>query len=253
MAQYKRFAEVYDLLMDDVPYDQWFENTVAVFKKYEVKTDSILELACGTGNMTNRFAGKGYRIVGTDISDDMLMIAQDKAYDKNLKVDYLYQDMTQINYKRKVDCVVSYCDGLNYIRSNDDLELVLEGVERILSEQGYFIFDISSHYKLSQVIGNNKFMESHEDVVYIWDNYYNEETECLDMELDIFMRCDEFEEEDMFERVHETHKQRAYKREGLKSVIEKKGFEVLEILDTNSLDEVVEITERELYICRKRR
>lgn len=252
MAQYKRFAEVYDLLMDDVPYDQWFENTVTVFDKYNVKTDSILELACGTGNMTNRFAGNGYRIVGTDISDDMLMIAQDKAYEKNLKVDYLYQDMTKINYKTKVDCVVSYCDGLNYIRSYDDLELVFEGVEGILKEQGYFIFDISSHYKLSKVIGNNKFMESHEDVVYIWDNYYDDQTEYLDMDLDIFIRCDEFDEEDIFERVHETHKQRAYKRDELISAIGKKGYEVLDVLDTNSMEKAIETTERELYICRKR-
>jgi len=238
--------------MADVNYEDWYKHTLAVFNKYDIKPKSILELACGTGNMTNRFARNGYKIVGTDISNDMLMIAQDKAYDSNLKVEYLFQDMTQITYKKKVDLILSYCDGLNYIDGYGELEKVFAGAEKLLESQGYFIFDISSYYKLSTVIGDNKFMESHDDVVYIWENFFDAQTGKLNMELDIFMRCDEFDEEDIFERVHESHLQRAYKRDELKAFIENNGFQVLDIINTDTMEAVDNHTERELYICRKR-
>jgi len=254
MAQYGRFAEVYDSLMDDVPYDNWVENIIQIFSEYDFKPKDILELACGTGNMTNRFAKKGYKIVGTDISEDMLMIAQDKAHGNNLKVNYLYQDMTNINYPRKVDCVLSFCDGLNYITSDEDMAKVLKGVYNLLLDEGFFIFDISSYYKLSEILGNNRFMESRADVLYFWENYFDKANGLLDMELNIFMKCDDFEDdEELYERVHEEHKQRAHKMEELKALIEENGFDVLRVCDADGLSELNEKTEREYYICRKRR
>lgn len=75
---YKGFSGVYDTLMAHAPYDQWvewIENTLSAYGKDAVR---ILDLACGTGEMSVRLAEKGYDVTGVDISEDMLAQAQQK-------------------------------------------------------------------------------------------------------------------------------------------------------------------------------
>ncbi len=272
MSAYSGFAYAYDFLMKDVDYDRWADNIDKIYKELKLKPKSLLELGCGTGNITTRLYRKGYNMIGSDLSEDMLMIAQEKAYESNLMINFIIQDMREINYRKKVESVISICDGLNYITSDEDLIKVFKSVSNVLENQGTFIFDISSHYKLKNILGNNTFAESHEGASYIWENYFNEEENILDFDLTVFIKSnielndeyddqyddeydDEYDEEEeevlLYERYFEQHRQKAHKIEELKNLM-KDYFEVLDIRDGESFDAISETSQRALFICKKK-
>ena len=58
MNAYTSFAQVYDLFMDNIPYDDWCNYLEELLKKYGVNKGLILELGCGTGSVTRRMAAK---------------------------------------------------------------------------------------------------------------------------------------------------------------------------------------------------
>jgi len=111
---YERFAYLYDELMKDVPYDNWVNLTEAYKQKFQVEGTRLLDLACGTGELSVRFAQKGYEVTGADLSDDMLSVAQRKAQTRSLPIQFFQQDMTELDDLGEFDIIGIYCDSLNY-------------------------------------------------------------------------------------------------------------------------------------------
>ncbi|MCD7957816.1 MAG: class I SAM-dependent methyltransferase [Lachnospiraceae bacterium] len=82
MASYESFARVYDLFMSDTPYDEWCEYLHHLLLQCGVAEGLVLELGCGTGQMTARLSRLGYDMIGVDNSVDMLEIAREKQLDQ---------------------------------------------------------------------------------------------------------------------------------------------------------------------------
>ncbi|SHK13217.1 class I SAM-dependent DNA methyltransferase [Paramaledivibacter caminithermalis] len=246
MEAYTGFAEVYDFLMKDVDYIGWVDYIEEIFGMEGVKPQSILELACGTGNITNKLAKRGYDVVGVDISSDMLTFAKNKAHDTGVFVKYLNQDMRELDYNKKVDTVLCLCDGFNYILEKDDLLSIFKKIYSLLKEKGLFVFDISSYYKLSEILGNNVYAESFEDISYIWENYFDEETSICQLDLTIFKRKDK-----LFERYKEIHYQRAYKIEEIFHILKNAGFNNICGYKAFTFEEFEFDHERVNFVCKK--
>lgn len=254
MSAYSGFAHAYDFLMKDVDYKKWAINIDKIYKNLGFKPSSVLELGCGTGNITVELFKAGYNIIGSDISEDMLMIAQEKAYESNHMINFILQDMREINYRKKVSSVISICDGINYITDENDLKKVFASVWNVLENDGIFIFDISSYYKLKNVLGCNTFAESYEEASYIWENYFDEEKGILDFDLTVFIREDEedFDEDyPLYIRHFEQHKQKAHKLEDLKASFEE-YFELISVYDGETFSELMDDSQRMLFVCKKK-
>ena len=78
---YNSFASVYDELTFNVDYKKRAEYVQAILGRYGINDGLLLDLACGTGSMAVEFSKMGYEVIATDASADMLMEAQNKAYD----------------------------------------------------------------------------------------------------------------------------------------------------------------------------
>ena len=152
MQAYTGFAQVYDLFMDNIPYDEWTDYLVSMMKKYGTSEGLVLELGCGTGKVTRRLANQGYDMIGIDNSYDMLSVAiekEDELRDEegNLprnSILYLHQDMREFELYGTVAAVVSICDSMNYITEDEDLVEVFRLVNQYLDTNGLFIFDLST-------------------------------------------------------------------------------------------------------------
>ena len=216
---YKDMALVYDELMDDVDYEGWFNYIEEIFNRFGKKPNSILEMACGTGNLSYYLAREGYDLTCFDISNDMLSIAYNKlAAFKNVTL--LKQDMTNFNIYKKFDCVLSVCDSINYIIDRKDLLNTFTRVKEHLKEDGIFIFDINSYYKLKHVIGNNIFVEDRGDIFYTWTNNFCEEERIGEFYLTFFVK----EKNGYYKRFDEEHIQKAYTVEEIIAFLKKAGF-----------------------------
>jgi len=245
-SMYQGFASVYDYLMTDTPYDSWYELLLKLIKDYQVKGKDVLDLACGTGQMTHRLSKSGFKAMGVDLSSQMLEQAQTKAFEQALKCRFINQDIRHLELFQQYDFIVSYCDGMNYMIEDEDLKGFLDSIHTYLKDEGYFFIEISSYYKLSQVLKQNTFTEVNPDVAYIWDNNFDSTTHILDFDLTLFV-----DKNGLYERFDESHKQRAFKQEDLKDLFRASGLDLMELLDSDTGEQVKETSERWLLVGRK--
>lgn len=246
MDKYSSLAYAYDQIMDHVPYDAWVTDLQGILAKHNERPVKILDCACGTGAMTNRLAQKGFVMTGIDLSEDMLVRAQENAMENGLKVRYLRMDIREIALKESFDAVISYFDGLNYLVDQADLEEFFTGVSRVLKPGGLLIFDISTASKMENTLGRNTFAESHEDLAYIWENFYDAETRTLQFDMTMFLE----QQSGLFERHYESHQLKAHQPEEIRQALPEE-LELLDAVDGDTLDEIRGDSERILFVVRK--
>lgn len=245
MEAYAHLSKMYDYLMDDIDYDQWVDYLDKFIKKHYSNAERILELACGTGNITMRLAERGYRVDAVDISDEMLTIAQGKVANKMGKVRFIQSDMLELDLNERYDVVLCLCDGINYITEMKNVDILFAKVADVLKESGVFIFDISSEHKLSDHLGNHTFAENYDDFSYIWENYYDYEQRLLEFDFTIFQK-----EGDLFRKYQEYHIQRAHQVGELSESLAEKGFENLGIYHEMTLRKYVDDSERIHFVTK---
>ena len=248
MDKYSGLAYVYDQIMDHVPYDKWVHDLKDIFKEYDHNPVRVLDCACGTGAMSNRLASMGYVVTGIDLSEDMLVRAQENAMEDELRVRYLLMDMTKIVMKEKFDAVLSYFDGVNYLLEKSDLSDFFTGIERVLNPGGIFVFDISTAFKMEDTLGKNTFAESHEDLAFIWENFYDQASRTLQFDMTMFLE----EENGLFERHYESHHLKAHSVEEIKAAMPE-GLEFLKVIDGDDMGEIKDNSERVLFIIKKKK
>ncbi|MCH5279107.1 MAG: class I SAM-dependent methyltransferase [Christensenellaceae bacterium] len=229
MAQYARFAALYDMFMDDVDYDGWAKYIAELIGR---PCCTVLECGCGTGEITVRLKKLGFDITGSDISRDMLEVASEKARRNGLRIPFVRMDMRNIALHRQVDCIVAPCDCVNYLTSIRACEEFFQSAYSVIKPGGLLLFDVSSRYKLKNILGMNTFSDSREDAAYIWRNNYDSERKLIEMELEFFVRAGEsIDGTPLFERFTETHIQRAHSEQELHSRLEGAGFKVKNVFD----------------------
>ena len=247
MDAYTSFAQVYDLFMDNVPYEEWAAYVRGILTEYGIGSGLVLDLGCGTGSLTECLARAGYDMIGVDSSEDMLEIAMDKRGRSGLDILYLCQDMREFELYGTVRAVVSICDSMNYILDYADLVQVFRLVNNYLDPGGIFIFDLNTEYKYEALMGSRTFAEDREDGSFIWYNEYSPEDHINEYDLTLFVR-----EGKLFRRFQETHYQRAYSPAEVRRAAAEAGMEFEACWDAFSRDPVKPDSERMYMVFREK-
>ncbi len=243
---YESFAQVYDTFMDEVPYDEWAECLTGELRKHGIEDGLVLDLGCGTGQITKRLALAGYDMIGVDLSADMLQIAQERKGD--LDILYLLQDAREFELYGTVRAVISTCDSLNYITDREDLLKVFRLVNNYLDPGGLFVFDMNSVHYYRDICADNTFAESRDECSFIWENSYDPQDRINEYDLTLFVRT----QEGLYERTAETHCERAWSVEEIHELIEEAGLVFEGISEAYSCEEPDENTERILFFAREK-
>ncbi|MDY5987855.1 MAG: class I SAM-dependent methyltransferase [Lachnoclostridium sp.] len=247
MEAYTGFAEVYDIFMDNVPYEEWADYIEDILKEYGIEDGLVLDLGCGTGSMTQELAGRGYDMIGVDYSGEMLEIAMEKKEKSGADILYLLQDMREFELYGTVRAVVSACDSVNYITEEEELVQVFRLVNNYLDPKGIFLFDFNTEYKYREVLGESTIAEDREECSFIWDNYYDEEDQINEYELTLFIR----EKEGLYRKYQEQHFQKAYTLDTMKRLIEESGLVFETAYDAYTRNAPGEDSERICVIARE--
>lgn len=241
--QYGEFAYIYDRLMHgDIDYDRWCDYIENMFLSHGCEPQTICELACGTGSMTERLIKRGYDVTGVDVSSDMLAAAADKLGNTEL----MCIDMTRFVPRKRYDAFLCMIDGINYVTVPAALLRMFKNVRAALSDGGVFMFDISSEYKLRDVIGINTFIRSEYDVFYAWQNEYYEKYNICDMLLNFFV----MDKNGKYSRFEERHTQRGWTEEQIRTLLKKAGFSEVYAYDELSFEPPKEDSERIVFVCK---
>ena len=244
MEAYGKFAQVYDLFMDNIDYESWAAYVEKHLKARGIEDGLVLELGCGTGTMTGLLAQKGYDMIGVDNSPQMLQEAMEKKGKQDIL--YLLQDMREFELYGTVRAVVSICDSMNYIMEHQDLVQVFRLVNNYLDPGGVFVFDLNTEYKYRELLADNTFAEAREESSFIWDNFYDEETRINEYDLTLFIR-----EGELYRKYEETHFQKAYSLEEVRQAAEEAGMEFVAAYDACTRNPVREDSERIYIIMRE--
>jgi SAM-dependent methyltransferase len=261
MQPYTGFAAVYDMFMDNVPYEEWAVYVKKILTKYGIEQGLVLELGCGTGSMARQLAAGGYDMIGIDNSEEMLQIARDKSGKGNEKILYLCQDMREFELFGTVAAVVSVCDSMNYILSEEDLLQVFKLVNNYLDPNGLFIFDLDTQYAYEEVLGDTTIAENRSEGSFIWENTYYEDEQMNEINLSLFIPEQAEAEGDserasrakLFRRYEETHYRRAYYLKTVKQLIEEAGMEWIAVYEALTEKKPKKDSERVYIIAREKR
>ncbi len=246
MEAYTGFAEVYDLFMDNVPYEDWSRYLVKRLREYGIKDGIILDLGCGTGKMTRLLAKAGYDMIGIDISSEMLTIAMGYEWEGE-PILYLNQDMREFELYGTVQAVVSVCDTINYLTEQEDLLKVFKLVDNYLDPGGIFIFDMNTPYKYENILGENTICENREECSFIWENYYDKKSRINEYDMTFFLKG----EDNRYEKFQETHYQKSYDVKEICVLLEMAGLEFIACYGEESLEPPGKECERVYFIARE--
>ncbi len=283
MGAYESFARVYDLFMDNVPYEEWGSYLTGLLREYGICGGTVAELGCGTGKMTRLLAAAGYDMIGVDNSEEMLEIAREAEYEADAwdesdepmdekepcgpeelaepeeadesdepadrGILYLLEDMRELELYGSVRAVVSVCDSMNYILEEADLREVFSRVHEYLEEDGVFIFDLNTVYKYRDLLGETTIAENREEGSFIWENYFDEESAVNEYDLTLYIR----EDGESYRRFEEVHYQRAYDLKTIGRLLSDAGMELLAAYDAFTKEPVRDDSERIYVVARPRR
>ena len=244
---YNDFAEVYDKLQD-ADYEKFADYYERIFERLGRKPKLVLDLACGTGNITIPMAKRGYDMIGLDLSCEMLNIARDKAYAEGLEILFLNQDMCEMELYGTVDAIVCALDGLNYITEPEDLKKVFKLAANYLNPGGVMVFDMNTEHKLREVLGGNTYVSEEQGIYYVWQSEFSEDTKICEFELNFF--CEQ--PDGSYIRFDEYQAERAYSTEEISEMVSDAGLDVTGIYKPFEFLTISDKDERVFFvICKK--
>ncbi len=218
---YDYFAPYYDQYMRHVDYDLWTDKILSIYKQHTPRPlKDILELACGTANISELLIGKGYNVTASDRSAEMLKYAAQKAHAPQL----LQADMTDALPSQAFDLIILVFDSINYLLEKDQVSSLLVNVSTALRDNGLFIFDISTHRNSVENFNRYINIDEDKDHVLIHRADFDPEQRLQKTSLTIFKRSDNH-----YVRMDEEHIQRVYHVPELLLLIEASPLECVGI------------------------
>lgn len=229
MSIYQGLALIYDKLMENIDYQEWAQYIKTLSEKYNKEMGSALDLACGTGNTSIPLAELGWRVTGIDLSLPMLQQARKKAAEAKLDIIFLQQDLRELELAREFDLVTCFQDGLNYLLTKEELARTFQNINKIMSKDGLFIFDLNLLEKYSVLShGEISFIDT-DDFSLIYQTSYLADRSIWQINVTGFVR-----EDQQYIKFHEVHQEKHHHLEDVIESLHEAGFKVLDVFQAFS-------------------
>ena len=219
MSAYEALAGAYDGLTQDIHYAAICDFLEAVLRAEGKHPQTVLDLACGTGSMSVLLARRGYRVLGADISEEMLTVAAQKAAELAENPPYfIRQAMQRLRLPEQMDLIVCLLDSLNYLTKPEDCRQTFARVFSALKSGGVFFFDINTPEKLASLDGQ-VFLDENDESYCVWRVEYEAEKRLCWYGIDLFQR-----QGALWSRSAEQHCEYAYDPDELRQWLTQAGF-----------------------------
>ena len=245
MNAYHDLAVSYDRLTNDVDYRAIVAFYEEILSREGVTPKSAIDLACGTGSVALILAEKLDRVLGVDMSEEMLTVAFQRAQEQDRMPMFICQMLQELQLPKAVDMAVCALDGLDYILDPADCKKAIGRVYKALNPGGIFIFDVNTPEKLRAMDGQ-VFLDEDDDVYCVWRGEFNEETNICSYGMDLFQRTGS-----NWERSFEEHREYAYTREQLTAYLKEAGFTRIRVYADGLLQPPREGEQRIYFSARK--
>jgi SAM-dependent methyltransferase len=245
MEAYHALAASYDRLTNDVDYEATVDFYMEILAKEGVQPRTVVDLACGTGSVTEILARRGYPVIGVDMSEEMLTVASMKTMDLEPRPVFTCQLLQELRLPKAVDLAVCALDSLDYILDPVDCKEAVRRAYKCLNPGGLFIFDVNTPEKLRAMDGQ-VFLDEDDDVYCVWRGEFDEKTNICSYGMDLFQRHGE-----AWERSFEEHREYAYSRDQLTQYLKDAGFTGIRVYGDREFREPAPGEQRIYFSARK--
>ncbi len=249
---YETLAAMYDALMDDVDYEAWADYIDRMLQKHGCPGKRLLDLGCGTGCISIPLAQRGYQVTGVDISEEMLAAAREKSRALQLDIDWRKQDLTSLQLfdeagnEMVFDAAIATFDVLNHLTDPEDLQMLFHTLNPLLADEGVLLFDVQTPYKLREYLGNHIFTLHRDDVEYMWENHFDEESQICTMNITFFLR----QANGLYRRETMAQEERVYDLDLLRLWLKYSDFETAGVYEELSENDVKPEAHRAVFIAK---
>lgn len=234
---YQGFSKVFDKVVSGPKYDLWESWITQTWQKYEFQPASLLDLACGTGINSIRFANRGLKVYGIDSSDAMLQEAQRKGSN----VTFSRGHFLNFTIPKKVDAAICLDFSANYILRTEEFVDYINRVYDSLNHGGIFIFD----YKPTGAFSKKEKHLRENDFSFDWT---------CDTSWSPFIRVDietTLNDNGKITHFQERHIERGYTLSEMEAIIQTTRFQLLELCDNCQPKEPTDNSDLVQVILRK--
>lgn len=238
MNSYERFAEVYDELMTDIPYDQYVQwiTQFAPAQQYP----QLLDIGCGTGTLALILHQAGYKVTGLDLSEDMLAIASARMDAAGVSMPLYAMSMDELDGFENVDVAIIPIDSINYVKEEANVIETLKRIYDSLREGGQLFFDVHSIFKMDDIFLDGPFTYDDGEITYIWHTEPGEFPHSVYHQMTFFVQT----ENGLYERFDEEHFQRTFAHTQFEKWLKEIGFSQVELTADWSAEAPSEENER---------
>ncbi len=220
MSAYEGLSVAYDALMADGAYVKRAAWLTRVLRRDPAGVQTVLDLGCGTGTIACLLAREGFSVTASDLSEDMLSAARQKAEVLGGAAPFfIHQSMTKTRLAHPVDAVISTMDAVNYLTRRADLDAAFAGAYRALRPGGLFLFDVNTPYKLRRMNAQCYYDET-DEAFCCWRTFFSEKTHICTYQVDLFTPLSA----GTYERSYEEHRERAWEYSELLDALLAAGF-----------------------------
>ncbi len=242
---FEQVAPYYDLLMREIPYLWWLHYIEVLLEHHErPNVKRVLDLCCGTGNLTELLALSGFEAVGVDLSEPMVQCARQKAQAHNLSIPYYVQDASELNLPERFDLVVSLFDSLNNIIVPERFAECMRRVYHHLNPEGLFIFDLNTEYAFKEKLFDQSNRRSRSGLRYHWRSEYDPRTRLCTVRMEFWVS-----EGGQWRYFQEIHLQRAYSNREVEAMLREAGFNEVYLYDAYSFDPPMNRSDRVFFVA----
>ncbi|MDO1605599.1 class I SAM-dependent methyltransferase [Lactobacillus sp. YT155] len=240
---YAKFAEIYNELMDDSLYEKWSN-----YVQQRSQKSTLLELACGTGDLAILLKKAGYEVTATDLSIEMLEIAAKKIEANNEYFELAQLNMLDLSPMGTFDTITCFDDSICYLSDKKQLQLAFNQAYEHLTDNGKYLFDAHSLYQMDEVFPGYMYNFKNENSAFMWSSYEGEVPHSIEHDLTFF---DWNEDKQAYDVSEELHKERTYELEVYLKCLKKAGFKDVKVTSDFGNEEVNESSTRWFFECSK--
>jgi 4-hydroxythreonine-4-phosphate dehydrogenase len=228
---YSLFAKYYDQYMGHVEYENWAKFLLQQYNKKNRKNPrNILELACGTANISSLLVKSKLKVDASDISPEMLKIAAQKPFAPELYC----KDMLSPIKKESYDLVILLFDSINYLTKKAQISSLFSNVAQGLRDHGLFIFDISTINNCKENFDGFINLEDNKSQYLIHQSELNYD-DMIQTTYLTFFEMNGF----LYKRGDEIHKQKIYKTKEIVALIKKSPLNLKGIFAIDNTENLI--------------